>query len=100
MRKIAGPHRRGGHQSCEGNSVPLILLLKIGKEESLIFLDRTAQRSPELIQIEFFGRAGKETPRIEIGIAEELEHRSLELSVPVLVVTSTVGPARVPHSAE
>ena len=58
--------------------MPLIFLLEIGKEENLVFLDRTAQRGTELVEIELLGSSGEEAARIQVGIAEELEYASVE----------------------
>ena len=74
-RSVKSPVRMAavGTRPVKRNAVPLIFLLEVGEEESLVFLDRTAQRAAELIQIEFFGRSREEAARIEVGIAEELE---------------------------
>ena len=98
--EVAVAHGRSGHDAGERNPVPLIFLFVIDEEEDLVLLDWAAERCAELIEIEFLGVGGEEAARIQIGVAEELEEASMELSLPDLVVTRTVGPPRVPHSAE
>ncbi len=89
------------NQARERDSVALVLLLVVGEEECLVFANRAADRAAELIQIELFGVGSEEAARVQVRIAKKLEHRSRGIDCrPILVVTRTVGPARVPHSAE
>ena len=64
--------------------MPLHLSLIIGEEESLVFLQRAAQRASELIQIEFLRRGSEEAACVQVCIAEELEQRPVEVIGPRL----------------
>ena len=80
--------------------MPLVLFLVIGEKKHFVFLDRSTERGSELIEIEFFGGGGEKAACVQIRIAEKLEEASVELIGTILVVTKTVGPPRVPNSAE
>ena len=55
----------------------LKLILDIGKEKGLVFLDRSADRAAELIEVELFGIRGEKATRVEFSIAEEFEEAAV-----------------------
>ena len=69
----------------------LHLGLIIDEEERLILLDRAAERSAKLVQVELLHRRGEVALRVEVRVPQEFEQRAVKLVRPDLVVTSTVG---------
>ena len=78
----------------------LIFLLTVDEEEGFVFADGSAEGAAKLVQVELFGVVSEVALGIERGVAQELEQAAVKVVVPDLVVTNTVGPARVPNSAE
>src|SRR5690242_5503842 len=79
IREVPILHVRRRNRADEGNAVALPLALVIGKKESLILPNGTAQSSAELVEVELFPAGGKETAGIQLGVAEKLEHRAMEV---------------------
>ena len=80
--EIAAAHGQRRNQAGEGNSLALILLLAIHEEERLVVADWAADRAAKLVQIEFRRCGVKVAFRVEIGIADEFEERSMEVIRP------------------
>src|SRR5579862_548297 len=75
-------HSRRWHEAVERNSTALHFRLPIGKEERLILLNRTSQRTAKLIQVELL--VWRLISKIvglgvELGVAEELKQRAVPL---------------------
>ena len=67
------------NQAGEGDSLALILLLAIHEEEGLVVADWPADRAAKLVQIELRGCGVKVASRVEVGVADEFEERSMEV---------------------
>ena len=93
---------REGTRPVKGNRVALIFLFATStNKKGLVLANRSADRAAKLIEVEFFHGAGEVALGVEIGVAHKFQRATRECSlVPDLVVTSTVGPALVPYSAE
>ena len=72
-------HGRRRNQTGEGNSLALILLLGIHEEKCLVAADGPSDRAAKLVQIELRGCSVKVALRVEGGVADELEDRSMEV---------------------
>jgi hypothetical protein len=79
VREISILHVRRRNRAYEGNAVPLPLTLVVGEKESLVLSNGPTQSSAELVEIELLPAGGKKAARVQLGIAEELEHRAVEV---------------------
>ena len=79
----------------------LIFLFAIDEEKRLVLADGAADGAAELVQVELLDGVGKVAFGIESRYCAKTRTESREIRwTRTLVVTSTVGPARVPYSAE
>src|SRR5260221_4785946 len=79
QRLLAGHHSRRRNQAFRCDSTAPSGCLIIGKKERFVLLQSAAKRTSELIEVELVLRHSKKVLRVELGIPEELEQRSVEL---------------------
>ena len=58
--------------------MPLPFALIVEKEKRLILLDRAAQRTAELVQIELFFGNRKKAASVELRVAKKFKQRPVE----------------------
>jgi len=79
--------------------VPLIFLFPIKKKNVLSF-ESDRRSLAKLIQVEFSVELAKKLFASRLVLRKKLVQAPMKIMLPDFVVSSTVGPARVPYSAE
>src|SRR5262249_40013047 len=71
-------HGLGRYQTNKRDAVALHLGFIVDEEECLVFLDRSAQRAPELVKVEQLFNGREVAGRVQFGVPEKLEQRAVQ----------------------
>src|SRR4051794_4773512 len=76
--EVAVPLRFGWNTQVKGVCPPSPKTFVVDHEEGFVSDYRTTQHAPELISLEWIDGRGKEAPRVQCVITEELKHRAMK----------------------